>query len=132
MQTLNKFFSSYITTFVLLIIYVVVTAVATFVENSSGTSVARFLVYNAPYFNVLNLLLIFNMIAISFKEKMYTTRKLPSLIFHLAFVVVILGAGVTRFFGYSGNMHIREGETSNIITTSEPYFTINLDNNKLI
>lgn len=132
MQAIIKFFSSYITTFILLIIYVIVTAVATFIENSGGTSVAKYLVYDAPYFNVLNLLLIFNMITISVNEKMYNIRKLPSLIFHLAFVVVILGAGVTRFFGSSGNMHIREGQTTNIITTSEAYLKIVFDNNSLI
>ncbi len=131
MQTLYKFFSSYVTTFVLVLIYIIVTAIATFIENT-GTAEAKYLVYNAPYFNVLNLLLVLNMLAISVKNKMYSLKKFPILLFHLAFVVVIIGAGITRFFGYSGNMHIREGQTTNIMTTSNAYLNINLDNNKFI
>jgi cytochrome c biogenesis protein ResB len=36
-------------------------------------------------------------------------------LFHFSFVIILLGAGLTHYFGFDGEMHIRQGEKSNII-----------------
>lgn len=99
--------------FVLLVIYAVAMAVATFVENSQGTPVARKLFYGAPWFLLVEFLLAVNFIWLVVKQKMLTRRQWGSLLFHFAFVVILAGAGITHFFSYEGVMHIREGQQVN-------------------
>ncbi|MDP4240912.1 MAG: cytochrome c biogenesis protein CcsA, partial [Bacteroidota bacterium] len=41
------------------------------------------------------------------------------LLFHLAFICIIIGAAVTRYFGSEGVMHIRQGETSNELSSDK-------------
>ena len=103
---------------------------ATIIENNSSTETAKALIYNAKWFDVLWLILCINMIGSIFKYQMIKKRKWSILIFHTAFVIMVLGAGVTRYFGFEGSMHIREGESSNIITTADSYVKIEADDGK--
>jgi hypothetical protein len=43
-------------------------------------------------------------------------------LFHLAFILMIIGAGVTRYIGEEGIIHIREGESSSELISSDQYF----------
>lgn len=103
--------------FVLLVVYAVAMAVATFVENSQGTPVARKWFYGAPWFLLVEFLLAVNFIWLVVRQKMLTRRQWGSLLFHSAFVVILAGAGITHFFSYEGVMHIREGEQVNYMLT---------------
>ncbi len=132
MNTLNKIFSSIWTAIILLAIYAISAAVATFIENDFGTSVAQYLVYRSWWFNILNLLLVINMIFVFFKYKMYEKKRFSMFLFHFAFIVIIIGAGITRFISYEGTMHIREGATSNSILTYESYLQIEINNGELV
>ncbi len=60
---------------------------------------------------------------------MYRKGKLARLIFHVSFIVIILGAAVTRYFGYEGMMHIREAEASNTILTNDTYIRTVIEQN---
>jgi cytochrome c-type biogenesis protein CcsB len=120
---LNILFSS-ATTLVLLLILIIAMGAATFIEDSYDTATAKLLVYNAKWFEVIFLLLIINFIGHIINFKLFRREKLIGLIFHIAFIITLLGAGVTRYFGFEGNMHIREGEASNIIFSAEPYIAI--------
>jgi cytochrome c-type biogenesis protein CcsB len=55
---------------------------------------------------------------------MYTFKKAPIFIFHVAFIIIIIGASITRYVGYEGTMHIREGASSSTMTSSDTYFTV--------
>ena len=55
---LKAMFTSWKIVFVLLVHYMVLLAVATFVEKSQGTAMAREMVYNNPLFYLLQLLLV--------------------------------------------------------------------------
>ena len=103
--------------FVLLVVYAVAMAVATFVENSQGTPVARRWFYGAPWFLLVEFLLAVNFIWLVVRQKMFTRRQWGSLLFHSAFVVILAGAGITHFFSDEGVMHIREGEQVNYMLT---------------
>lgn len=96
-------------------------AVATFIENDFGTVSARALVYDATWFEAILVLGMINITGNIFKQKLYRKEKFTIFIFHLSFVVIILGAGITRYIGYEGTMHIREGETSNTIVSENTY-----------
>lgn len=126
----KKFFFSFYTTLILFFFYALSCAVATFVENDFGTPVAKALVYNALWFDILHLLLLINLIGIIFVYKLFSNKKFPSLLLHCAFIVILIGAGITRYFGLEGGMHIREGESSNILVTRDEFIALMLYNDE--
>lgn len=126
MKVIYAIISSTRTMAVLLIIFAVSIGLATFVENDFGTDAARSIIYNAKWFELLMVLGCINIIAVTIKKKMYRRSKLTLLTFHLAFVVVIIGAGITRYFGTEGSLHVREGHTSDQFLTSKTYVSIKL------
>jgi cytochrome c-type biogenesis protein CcsB len=85
---------------------------ATFIENDFGTQSARALIYKAKWFEWFLAYFIVILIYQIIKYKSYKTR-FPVFLFHLAFVVIAIGALITRYVGYEGIMHIREGQSSN-------------------
>jgi cytochrome c-type biogenesis protein CcsB len=109
---------------ILMLIFAFSIGYATIVENDYGTMTAKAEIYNAQWFEVLLGLLTINLIYNIFHYKMYTLKKAPIFIFHVAFIVVLIGAAITRFVGYEGTMHIREGMTSNTMLSSDPYIMI--------
>jgi cytochrome c-type biogenesis protein CcsB len=94
-----------------LLLFAMVCAVATFVENAYSTEMAKEVVYNTHWFEALfditALSLLYNIVVF----KLYNWKKLAIGMFHFAFVVMILGAAITRYTGEEGKMHIREGDT---------------------
>jgi len=124
MKQIIKILFSSKTTFVLLVILGVAMSVATFIEDKYDTVSAKHMVYNAKWFELLFLLLIVNLIGHIKTYNLMSWKKIGGLVFHLAFVVMIIGAGVTRYFGFEGTMHIRKGEASNVIYSSEPYLLV--------
>ncbi len=124
MKRFFDFFLSSKATIIFLIIIGIAMAVATFIEDKYDTVTARVLVYNTRWFELLFLLLIINLIGHMKAYKLLSWKRLGGLTFHLAFIVMIVGAGITRYFGFEGNMHIRKGEASNIVYTTDPYLMI--------
>lgn len=116
-------------TVVLLIIFATAIGYATFIENSQGTAHAKEMVYNARWFELLLILLIISLIGSIFKYKLIDKRKWSVLLFHVAFICILAGSAITRYFGYEGIMHIREGETTNLITTDKTAVKITVENN---
>jgi len=53
------------------------------------------------------------------------------LTFHLSFIIILLGAGVTRWFGFEGMMMISEGESSNKVYSADPYFWVKINDGKM-
>ena len=62
-----------------------------------------------------------SLIANIFRFRMVQMKKWALLTFHAAMVVIIIGAGITRYFGYEGMMHIREGDQSNSFLSADTY-----------
>ena len=100
-------------------------AIATFVESSWGTDSAKGLIYNTHWFELIFLLLGISLVANVVRYKSYTRKKLSVGIFHLSFILIVLGAAVTRYISFEGMMHIREGESSGSIISTDSYFTLN-------
>jgi cytochrome c-type biogenesis protein CcsB len=101
--------------------------IATFVESSHGTPAARSLVYNSWWFELLWILFALNLVNNIIRYRLYSRRRFTMGLFHIAFLVMLLGAAVTRWFSYEGTMHIREGESSNFILSSESSFYAGLN-----
>lgn len=117
-------FCNFWVTIVLLIAYGSACGVATFVENDYGTPSARALIYNTQWFDLLHLLLVLNLIGVLFLSRALQRKKYASFLFHFSLVVIFIGAAITRYYGFEGTMHIREGEQSNIIESQEEFVTI--------
>ena len=124
MQALYTFLFSSRLMGMLLFIFAFAVGGATLIENSYDTVTAKVLVYNARWFEVVLLLLVINFIGNIGKYRLFQKKKISSLVFHFAFIVVILGAGVTRYTGFEGVMPIKEGETSNTMFSAEAYLQI--------
>jgi len=122
MNNFYNFLFSISTAGFLLLLFAISLAAGTFIENSYGTEAARALVYNTWWLELILIVLSANMIANFVRHKMYLKKRLTMGIFHLAFVVIILGAAVTRYFGSEGVVHIREGESTNILVSSDIKF----------
>ena len=114
------------TTIVLLIIFAFVIGTATFIENDFGRETAYAIVYGNKWFEILLTLLVINLIGNIIKYKMWRKEKLPIFVFHFSFIFIFLGAGITRYFGYEGIMHIREGHQENKIYSRDPYLQIDI------
>lgn len=111
-----------------MLVFLVAIARATFIESTYGVQSAKVLIYNALWFEILLAFLSVNLIANIFRYKMWLKEKITVLLFHVSFLVIILGAFVTRNYGFEGRMSIREGEAANFMYTSEPYLWIIIDN----
>ncbi|WP_461631877.1 cytochrome c biogenesis protein [Labilibaculum euxinus] len=117
---------------VLIILFAFSIGTATFIENDFGTSAARVLVYDAWWFELMLLLLTINLMVNIFRYKLYKKEKWSIFLFHAAFIIIFIGSGITRYIGYEGNMHIREGQSTNQITTMSSYINIQARTNSKI
>lgn len=124
MKTLTEVLFSFKTTLTLLAFLAIGAGIATFIENDYGTSTARVLVYNHFWYELTLVLTTVNLVGIIFKYKMWKHK--ARFIFHISFVVILIGAGVTRYIGYEGIIHIREGKTENRMISLEPYLQVKI------
>lgn len=122
MKNFYNFLFSVATAGFLLLLFATALAFGTFIENSYGTEAAHSLVYNSWWLELILIILSVNMVANFIRHKMYLRKKLTMGIFHLSFILIIIGAGVTRYFGSEGVVHIREGESTNILISNETKF----------
>ena len=106
---------------ILMLIFAVSIGYATFIENDYGTPTAQAVVYKAAWFEALLIILAINLVINIFRFKMIQQKKILILMFHVSFLVILFGAAITRFYGFEGTMHIREGQSTNLLTSSDTY-----------
>jgi cytochrome c-type biogenesis protein CcsB len=114
-----------------LIIFLVAIGAATIIESKYDIQTAKIFIYNAKWFEILLFYLMINLLANIFKYKMFQREKIAMLAFHLAFIVIIIGAGITRFVSYEGLMMIREGKESNVIYLHDPHLWFRINDGKM-
>jgi cytochrome c-type biogenesis protein CcsB len=106
------------------LVFAFVAAIATFIENDYGTQTAWAVVYNTKWFEAIMAILAINLVGNIFRFKLYKKDKISALVFHVGFLVILLGSIMTRYIGYEGVMHIREGAFSNHITSTNNYILV--------
>ncbi|MBP7407978.1 MAG: cytochrome c biogenesis protein CcsA [Flavobacteriales bacterium] len=104
-----------------ILLFAAAIGVGTFVENDFGTSSAQHVIYKSTWFSVLLALFCITIAVNIVRFKMVKQKRWALLTFHLSMIVILLGAAITRYFGYEGIMHIREGGSSNSILSAETY-----------
>lgn len=119
MKNIKKIISDWRTVLVLLGLYAVVLAGATFIEARHGTPFVKKAVYNSWWFFLLHIVLVVNFIFVSLRHKLMKRKKWGVLTAHYGFVVILVGALITHVWGYEGIMHVREGESSDFIVMAD-------------
>ena len=130
MKYIYRFFSSPVLALVLLLTFAVSMATATFIENDFGTDTAWIKIYDALWFELVMVGLALCFLANTFKYKLWRKEKWAVLLFHLSFIIIIIGAGITRYDSYGGIMRIREGESSKTIISDQNYLRVHISNDK--
>ena len=127
MKKLFDFLYSTRLTAVLFILFATAMAIATFIENDFGTQTSKVLIYNAWWFEGIMGFFVINFFGNIFRYRLYKKEKWPVLLFHASFLLILVGAGITRFVGYEGIMLIEEGETTNQFLSETTYLNAVVD-----
>jgi cytochrome c-type biogenesis protein CcsB len=124
MKRIGSFLFSMLFTGILVVIFAAAIGYATFIENDYGTITAKILIYNSLWFEILLFVMCINLVGSIFANKLIAQKRWPGILLHLSFVIIFIGAGITRYYGYEGTMHIREGESSNMFLSEPAFITI--------
>jgi cytochrome c-type biogenesis protein CcsB len=117
-------------TAILFILFPLSMGLGTFIESYYNTTTAKILIYNARWFEIM---MVFFVINFSYNIKRYNLlnfNKWPVLLLHISWILIILGAGITRYIGFEGVMPIRENESSNTFLSEKTYLTVFVDGEK--
>ncbi|EKM6655433.1 cytochrome c biogenesis protein CcsA [Campylobacter jejuni] len=104
---------------VLFLLFALFCALATFIESAYGTPTAWAMVYDTFWFEYIQLLLGINLLCGMFRYKMFGLKKLPSMIFHISFLFILVGSAMTRYAGFEGILPIREHTQNSLIESSK-------------
>ena len=126
-KQLFKYLFSTRLTAVLFIFYPTAMAIGTFIESWYSTDTAKIWIYNARWFELIMVFMAINFFGNIFKYRLLRKEKWATLMIHLSFLLILLGAFVTRYIGYEGMMPIREGATENQFLTEKTYLTVYVD-----
>ncbi len=124
MNSILKQLGSFWLTYLSLFIYGALCALATFIENDYGTESAKVLIYSNSWFAFLHLFIIINLILIIIRFKLLERKRYSSFLLHFSFIIILLGAGITRYTGFEGILHIREGESNAIMQSDENFLLV--------
>jgi len=112
---------------VLFIVFAISMALGTFIETWYTIETARVLIYNTWWFEGIMLFFVINFCGNIIRFGMHKREKWSSLLIHLSFILILVGAFVTRYISYEGIMPIREGETTSSFLSERTYLTAYLD-----
>ena len=112
----------------MLFLFGVLVGAATFIENDYGTQTAQALIYKAKWFELFLVYFVAILVYQIMKYKSYK-NKLPVFLFHFSFFIIAIGALITRYVGYEGIMHIREGQETNIMVSDVKTLQVFAQNN---
>ncbi|MBV7267687.1 cytochrome c biogenesis protein CcsA [Winogradskyella luteola] len=121
----NFLFSTKLTA-VLFIVFAFAMATGTILDRNMETSptpYTRQLIYNAWWFEAIMVFFVINFVGNIFRFRLHKKEKWATLILHLAFIFILVGAFVTRYIGYEGMMNIREGETESQFRSQKTYIS---------
>jgi cytochrome c-type biogenesis protein CcsB len=104
-----------------MLLFAAAIGVATFIENDFGTSSAKKIIFNSWWLEIVMILFGGSILANIYRFRLIQQRKWAVLSFHAAIIVILLGAAITRYFGYEGMMHIRERDSANTFLSSDTH-----------
>ena len=124
----NKLFST-TASGMYMILFAIAIAVATFVENDYGTSSAQKVIFKARWFELLLALFAIANLVNMLKFQLIKQKKWATLAFHASMTIILIGAGVTSYFGFEGMMHIRQDSSSSYFLSADTYLNFEATQN---
>ncbi|MEZ4873917.1 MAG: cytochrome c biogenesis protein CcsA [Flavobacteriaceae bacterium] len=122
-------------TAVLFLVFAIAMAVGTFMDQGQDVKppspYAREMIFNAWWFEAIMVFFVINFIGNMFRFRLLRKEKWATLLLHISFILIILGAFVTRYIGYEGVMHIREGATENTFLSDDTYLMAFIDGDSI-
>lgn len=115
---------------VLFFVFATAMGIATFIENDFGTQTSKALIYNTWWFELIMVFFVINFFGNIFRYRLYRKEKWSVLLFHISFLLILIGAGITRYISFEGLMIIDEGETTNTFLSDINYLNVIIDNNE--
>ena len=112
---------------VLFVVFAIAMALGTFIENWYSIETARLMIYNTWWFEAIMVFFLINFFGNIKRYNLHKREKWSSLLIHLSFILILIGAFVTRYISYEGIMPIREGETTNKFLSEKTFFTFFID-----
>ena len=112
---------------VLFLVFAIAMGLGTFIEDAYNTDTARIFIYNAKWFEAIMLLFVINFILNIKRYQLWQWKKWATLLLHLSFILIIIGAFVTRYISFEGMMPIREGATESQFYSDKTYLTVFVD-----
>lgn len=112
---------------VLFVVFAVALGLGTFIESWYSTETAKVWIYNAVWFEVIMAFFVINFIGNIKRYNLHKKEKWSSLLLHLSFIIILVGAFVTRYISYEGMMPIREGATENTFLSEKTYLISFMD-----
>jgi cytochrome c-type biogenesis protein CcsB len=125
-RLLSFLFSTRLTA-ILFIAFSIAMAVGTFVESAHNTTTARIWIYNAWWFELMMIFFVVNFAGNIKRYRLLKWEKWPLLLLHLSWILIIVGAGITRYIGFEGVMPIREGESTQQYLSEKTYLSVFID-----
>lgn len=110
--------------FLLIIVFIFSIAVATFIENENSSVESWKYVYDSIWFELLSLMLVLILILNMYILKMFKKEKISSLILHLSFVFILIGAIFSKHFGFAGDLHVVQKNSSQVMLSKFNYLRI--------
>jgi cytochrome c-type biogenesis protein CcsB len=127
MDKIISFFSSTRLMAVLFVVFALAMEIGTFIEDAYNTDTARIYIYNAKWFEAIMLLFVVNFFGNMKRYQLHKREKWATLLLHLSFILIIVGAFVTRYISFEGMMPIRENETESRFYSDKTYLTVFID-----
>lgn len=112
---------------ILFLVYAIAMAAGTFIESNYNTDTARIWIYNTLWFEAIHLFFLINFFGNIKKYQLLKKEKWATLLLHLSFIFILLGAGITRYISFEGMMPIREGESSSQLFSEKTQLTLFVD-----
>ncbi|QOY51865.1 cytochrome c biogenesis protein ResB [Candidatus Sulfurimonas baltica] len=107
-------------------IYALSIATGTFIENTSSHGVAREYVYDTLWFWTLQgILALFLLVAI-FRAKMYQFKKLGLFLFHISFLIILVGAFLSKNYGYKEDLYLTKGMSRNVMLSGDYFMSLHV------
>jgi cytochrome c-type biogenesis protein CcsB len=112
---------------VLFITYAFAMGLGTFIESKYNTDTARILIYNSWWFESIHVFFLINFIGNIKRYQLFKKEKWATLLLHLSFIFILIGAFITRYISYEGMMPIREGASENRFYSEKTFLSVFVD-----
>ena len=112
---------------ILFLTYAGAMAAGTFIEDAYNTDTARIIIYNSWWFEAIHVFFLINFFGNIQRYQLYKKEKWATLMLHISFIFILIGAVVTRYISFEGMMPIRELASENKVFSDKTFLTMYVD-----